>query len=482
MSAALLQKYRDIEVEAGASSAALRISHRSVKLFAVCTDCATMIGSSVLASFFHGFMTASARQDFLVALGVGALASVIFVPVSEASGQYRWSALAQPGLSLRRLIVTCIFVCLSLTAILVLLKTSSLFSRGALLLFFALQTGGLLVNRVAGSVVLRRLLARDAIGGHPILVIGDAEELASLSEPSLIRHFGVREIGRIGIPSQDTAEAIDALRRAIELGRNCKAAGFCIALDWGDTDRLTLVKSALRASPLPVQLLPDRRLRGVLEQQPTQAVAQSLVIDLQRAPLTWTERLVKRAVDILVASSALLILSPVMLAVALAIRLDSPGPVIFKQRRNGFDHKSFQIFKFRSMTVLQDGSDIMQAHRNDQRVTRVGRFIRRTSVDELPQFLNVLRGDMSFVGPRPHALAHDDLYNSVIETYCLRHHVKPGITGWAQVMGHRGETRRVADMKARVDLDIWYVTNWSLLLDFRIMVSTFLAVLKYDAY
>jgi undecaprenyl-phosphate galactose phosphotransferase/putative colanic acid biosynthesis UDP-glucose lipid carrier transferase len=163
---------------------------------------------------------------------------------------------------------------------------------------------------------------------------------------------------------------------------------------------------------------------------------------------------------------------------AVAIKLDSEGPVLFRQRRNGFNTSPFVIFKFRTMTVMEDGAELQQAKRFDPRVTLIGRVLRRTSIDELPQLLNVLRGDMSLVGPRPHALAHDDHYGNLLSDYAFRHHVKPGITGWAQVKGYRGETSRIDQMKGRVDHDLWYINNWSLLLDCKILALTCLEVMR----
>jgi exopolysaccharide biosynthesis polyprenyl glycosylphosphotransferase len=173
-----------------------------------------------------------------------------------------------------------------------------------------------------------------------------------------------------------------------------------------------------------------------------------------------------------------LAIAPFLLVVSLAIMLDSPGPVLFRQARGGFNGRAFQILKFRTMRVMEDGPMITQATLNDRRLTRIGRWLRRSSVDELPQLINVLRGDMSLVGPRPHALAHDAQYSSLISNYPYRHHVKPGITGWAQVNGFRGETARVSLMKQRIDLDLWYVTNWSFWLDLRILFWTVLEVLR----
>jgi undecaprenyl-phosphate galactose phosphotransferase/putative colanic acid biosynthesis UDP-glucose lipid carrier transferase len=215
-----------------------------------------------------------------------------------------------------------------------------------------------------------------------------------------------------------------------------------------------------------------------LAANPLFKLKKSLSIEIQRGPLSRLEQQSKRAVDIAVASLALLALSPLMLLTALAIKLDSSGPVLFRQRRNGFNTKQFLILKFRTMSVLEDGDIISQAKQSDPRVTRVGRILRRTSIDELPQLLNVLFGHMSLVGPRPHALAHDSYYGHLLSEYAFRHHVKPGITGWAQVRGFRGETSRVEQMRSRVDCDLWYINNWSLALDLRILMLTCFEVMR----
>jgi exopolysaccharide biosynthesis polyprenyl glycosylphosphotransferase len=186
----------------------------------------------------------------------------------------------------------------------------------------------------------------------------------------------------------------------------------------------------------------------------------------------------KRAMDIVFASLALVFFAPAMLIAALAIALDSPGPVLFRQKRLGRDGIAFSIFKFRTMTVLEDGADVVQAREGDDRITRLGHFLRKSSIDELPQFINVIRGEMSLVGPRPHALAHDEMYARLIPDYTLRQLVKPGITGWAQVNGLRGETPTVDIMRRRVELDIWYVSRFSAALDLEILLRTPLEILR----
>jgi len=204
----------------------------------------------------------------------------------------------------------------------------------------------------------------------------------------------------------------------------------------------------------------------------------TLTFELKRAPLSRFERAMKRGTDIVLAGTALLVLVPFMLLVAAAIRLDTPGPVFFRQKRIGFNGLPFLIYKFRTMSVLEDGPIVRQAVAGDSRVTRVGKWLRRTSIDELPQLVNVLRGEMSLVGPRPHAEAHDTEFDRALADYALRQHVKPGITGWAQVNGYRGETPSLTSIQHRVEHDIWYIDNWSIWMEIRILIKTVGAVIE----
>jgi len=196
------------------------------------------------------------------------------------------------------------------------------------------------------------------------------------------------------------------------------------------------------------------------------------VVCLCDTPFTGSHLLMKRASDIVLASAILLLIWPLMLAIAVGVKLGSPGPVIFRQRRNGLDGDEIVVWKFRSMRTQDDGPVVQQATRGDPRITPFGAFLRRTSLDELPQFINVLQGRMSIVGPRPHAVAHNEEYRRLIKAYMVRHKVRPGITGWAQIHGHRGETDTLDKMQARVEYDLSYLRNWSLLMDLQIIART----------
>jgi len=200
-------------------------------------------------------------------------------------------------------------------------------------------------------------------------------------------------------------------------------------------------------------------------------------------PFHGMNALKKRGMVILLSSLALLVGWPLILAIAVGVKLSSPGPVLFKQRRYGLHGEQMRVYKFRTMTVCEDGPVVVQAAPQDVRITAIGRFLRRTSLDELPQLFNVLQGKMSFVGPRPHAVAHNELYRKLISGYMIRHKVRPGMTGWAQVHGLRGETRAVEQMRLRVQYDLDYLRNWSLALDFKILFKTVSIVFRHgNAY
>lgn len=196
------------------------------------------------------------------------------------------------------------------------------------------------------------------------------------------------------------------------------------------------------------------------------------VVSVFETPFRGVDAFVKRIQDIVLSSIILTIIAPVLLAVSVAVKVTSAGPVLFKQRRYGISGEDITVWKFRSMTVQDNGDTIQQATKNDVRITRLGGFLRRTSLDELPQFFNVLMGDMSIVGPRPHAAAHNELYRKKIRGYMLRHAVKPGITGWAQINGWRGETDTLEKMQYRIDYDHWYISHWSIWLDIKIIFLT----------
>jgi putative colanic acid biosynthesis UDP-glucose lipid carrier transferase len=233
----------------------------------------------------------------------------------------------------------------------------------------------------------------------------------------------------------------------------------------------------LRDTTTSVYLIPDVSLFDLMQAR-VGDIDGIPVIALCESPLQGGRGALKRGTDIVFATLLLAVASPVMLLIALAIKLDSPGRVFFKQDRYGLDGERIVVYKFRTMTVCENGARIVQAKRNDARVTRVGRFLRRTSLDELPQLVDVLQGRMSLVGPRPHAVAHNEQYRKLISGYMVRHKVPPGITGLAQVSGCRGETSTLDDMRRRVPSDLEYLRHWCWLLDIKIMLRTFVLLVR----
>jgi Undecaprenyl-phosphate glucose phosphotransferase len=422
------------------------------------------------------------------AAAIELVGAALFVLSAELEGLYRLPHVLAPVSSLARVLVILAVSQLGVVCILFLLKIGADYSRGAMIVstvtaFCLLPAGRLLIGAAARSGI-----RRGVVKGRRVVALGDADEIEQwrgLDFPQ----FGVDEVARIALRNptgsgEGGLSRADRVRvaRAVELARDLKAVEFALIMPWNRDRELAEVCALLRATPLAVRLYPDQRIRGILRQRRAGDLVENFSVEVQREPLSGRERALKRAMDVGLASLALVVLSPLLAAVALAIKCGSPGPAIFRQRRCGFDNREFVMFKFRTMTVLEDGGSIVQARRGDERVTRFGRFLRRTSIDELPQLLNVIRGEMSLVGPRPHAIAHDDEYKTHIDNYALRHHVKPGLTGAAQVLGLRGETRRLSQMERRVERDLWYIDNWSLTLDAKIIAMTCVALLRFDAY
>jgi putative colanic acid biosynthesis UDP-glucose lipid carrier transferase len=244
-----------------------------------------------------------------------------------------------------------------------------------------------------------------------------------------------------------------------------------ITLPLGSQPRIVELLDQLQGTTASLFFVPDVFGIGIIQGR-LQDMNGVPVVGICETPFTGTNELTKRVSDVVMASIILVLISPVLLALAIGVKLSSPGPIVFKQRRNGLDGNEIIVYKFRSMTTQDNGPVVQQAKRNDPRMTPFGAFIRRTSLDELPQFINVLQGRMSIVGPRPHAVAHNEEYRNLIKAYMVRHKVKPGITGWAQVNGHRGETDTIEKMQARVEYDLEYLRNWSLALDLQIIIRT----------
>ena len=335
---------------------------------------------------------------------------------------------------------------------------------------------------LAGRWLMRRFAAQPA-HRRPALVIGGGPLGARIAEAILARApYGHDLVGHVEDRHPDRCdervrerllgglEDLPALIRA----HHIRDAYITFALS--NQPRIRQMISVLQDAAVSIYLVPD--VFGVNVIQGRMRNMDGVpVVSLLESPFVGLNGLVKRLTDIVLASLILVLIAPVLLVVAIGVKLGSPGPVIFRQRRNGLDGDEIVVYKFRSMRVMENGPQVTQATKGDPRVTPFGAFIRRTSLDELPQFVNVLQGRMSIVGPRPHAVAHNEQYRPIIRSYMVRHKVKPGITGWAQVNGCRGETETLDKMQARVEYDLEYLRNWSLGLDVEIIFRTIRLVL-----
>ena len=307
-----------------------------------------------------------------------------------------------------------------------------------------------------------------------------AHRLASTGVPSirLVGVFDDRSSRRHELP-----EPLPLLGRLADLPRYVVENDIhliYISLPMTSERRVLTLLDELKDTTASVYFVPDIFVTDLIQGK-SASVCGLPVIAVRETPFTGRNAVIKRLSDILLSLAIVTLMSPILLLIAVAIATTSRGPVLFKQRRYGLDGKEILIYKFRSMSVCEDGKIVPQAIRNDLRVTPLGRFLRRTSLDELPQFFNVLGGSMSIVGPRPHAVAHNEMYRKVISGYMIRHKVRPGITGWAQVNGFRGETDSIDKMQARVDHDLEYLRRWSLGMDLRIIAKT-IVIIFCDRY
>lgn len=297
------------------------------------------------------------------------------------------------------------------------------------------------------------------------------------------QYIGVRFVGYFDDRKRERLDGIGdspllgSLPQLAEYVKTHHVDHIYLALPMATQPRILKVLDNLKDTTASIFFVPDIFVTDLIQGRVDQ-VGGMPVVAVCETPFTGANGFLKRLTDVVLSILILVLISPLMLATALGVKLSSPGPVIFKQRRYGLDGKEIVVYKFRSMTTCDDGATIAQATRGDKRITRFGAFIRKTSLDELPQFINVIQGRMSIVGPRPHAVAHNETYRKLVKGYMVRHKVKPGITGWAQVNGYRGETETVEKMEKRIEYDLEYLRNWSLGMDLWIIVKTGLLVFR----
>jgi Undecaprenyl-phosphate glucose phosphotransferase len=349
-------------------------------------------------------------------------------------------------------------------------KTTDVFSRGATGVLYVAGMLAFCGARVAMVELVGATKRRGWLPRRRLAIVGFESQLSRFVERYDLSKTGMEIVCATALRDDDE-HLDDDLALAAAMVRVLRPDDIVIAVPWARTPVIEACVDVFLRTPAEIHLGPE----AILDRFSEAAVAQLGPIsslNLTRRPLSLLQCIEKRIFDTTIAAVALLLLAPFFAIVALLIKLDSPGPIFFLQRRYGFNQEPFRIVKFRTMTTMEDHANLISATRFDPRVTRFGAFLRRSSIDELPQLLNILVGDMSLVGPRPHALAHDQRYDSRIDLYARRHNVKPGITGWAQVCGLRGEIATEEKMRRRVEHDLYYVDNWSLWLDIKIIALT----------
>ncbi|WP_108444438.1 undecaprenyl-phosphate glucose phosphotransferase [Halomonas denitrificans] len=416
-------------------------------------------------------------ERFVLAMAIIALLVVMLNTV--LGGYTRWRITTISTL-LGRLLLVWLVVALLATSIIYFSHAAQRYSRlwvgGTLLLSFAIAGGA----RVAVQLVLRgaRLKGR---ARRSVFLVGPGHHLVNVAKgmrASPGEGYSIAGVERI---SGSVGDAW--LERMARRVTDCEAreVWICVPLEMGSIVRSIFY--VLRNHTAEVRLIPDFRDMHLLNHRVSE-VAGHYAIDLSVTPMNGMARVIKRLEDIVVGGMISILVLPVCIVIAIAIKINSTGPVLFKQYRTGANGKQFKVYKFRSMKLHQEkNGQVTQATKTDPRITSFGAFLRRTSLDELPQFYNVLQGRMSIVGPRPHALAHNEQYKELVESYMRRHKVKPGITGWAQVNGLRGETDTLEKMEKRVEYDLWYIDNWSVWLDLRIILLTvFKGFINKNAY
>lgn len=409
---------------------------------------------------------------------LGMLAALLYVVPFAGRGESVLDTLLAGGRPLQRLVLRWHVAFLLMALIGFLTKTTDAFSRGWIALFFVIGLFVLLRFERTATRLVRWALVHGRVRSRRLMLIGSDEDLAAYrNKPSQAGQNGqivtVLRLApeQLGDDTDARASLAAALRSASD---DARIHGVDDVLMLPSTRRGDVLRACLDCfALLPVSVHLDAFSDiEAIGQPKIEAVGSVVALTLSAAPERPVAIIAKRAFDIVVSGLALVVLGPLLLSIAALIKLDSPGPVMFRQRRRGYNHREFSIYKFRTMTTLDDGDHVEQARVNDPRVTRIGRYLRRWSIDELPQLINVLKGEMSIVGPRPHAVAHDRFFETRIDRYARRLNVKPGITGWAQVNGYRGETDTDEKMSNRVAHDLYYIDNWSMPFDLYIIALT----------
>lgn len=463
-----------------------RLIGEAISIAIVVGDALAIVALSVLSGVAYHQVTYGESGDVLSFLRVGGVIATVVVIANMSRGEYQLGNFLSLAPHARRTaqLWNLTFICLLIIGFVG--KVTEVYSRGWIVIYYTSGLLTLLFLRYVAVRIVRRSTVARLIATKRVFLIGNAGEIERFIAKHEPRLGGVEIVGCRFLSAAAQSGSMRERQRALhrELGsvmpsiRQLEPDAVFIVTPWSDESAIDGCIEQLLTLPAEIHLGPGYALRKYSNAQLAR-LGPIASLQLVRLPLSRFELLQKRAFDVVMSTIGLVLLAPLLLCIALLIKLDSPGPVFFLQRRYGFNQKPFRIIKFRTMVTLDDGPVIHQARRGDPRVTRVGRWLRASNLDELPQLFNVLKGEMSLVGPRPHALSHDREYEHIIARYARRHNVKPGITGWAQVHGVRGETDTRDKMQRRVEHDLFYIENWSLARDLWILLWTVVSPSAY---
>lgn len=434
-----------------------------VPLFVALADLGIIFASGLLAYWIR-YNSFEMSGRYTTATLVICIAVVLSFSMGGVYGSQRGHSFARQ--------LSVLFACYAFSAAIIIslaffLKVSESYSRIWFATLLISGFGLCFLLRFIVFVVLRHMRSMDMNLKSVLLVHSDGASALQLDRGRGLEEFGFRIQHKLAYTTNE--DWLDKLVQKVD-SLGVHEVWLCLPLSEGGAIRSALY--ALRHYTVAVRFIPEWGDIPLLNHK-VSYIAGIYSLDLSCSPIDGPARVLKRLEDLIVGAAILIMILPVCVLIGLAIKFTSPGPVLFKQMRTGINGKSFKVYKFRSMVVhTEKEGEVTQAKKGDARVTKLGAFLRRTSLDELPQFFNVLQGRMSIVGPRPHALSHNEYYKDLVESYMQRHKVKPGITGWAQVSGYRGETETLEKMQKRVEYDLWYIDNWSLYLDIKIIFLT----------
>ena len=488
----------ELPIDAGVDLAAAapeathaRWSRRVVVDIIELADALCVIAGAVLTYLVHARSPFGPGMNLVLAVEAGLILALITTGFFRHAGLYdtrRMDAFpAKPLVVLSRMGLTfCLAVSLALSFHVISIEPLTWFP-----LWLASSFAAIVIGRLGARAFLRKKARQGYFHSH-VAVFGSGVIARRLRDYLLAHSTGMHLVGvyddrnERALQPADALEPNGTLEDLIAEGRRGSIDQIIIALPASADARIAEVARRLEQIPASMHVC-THILSDLIDRKTASHKVSSIgpigLIDIKRKPLADWGRLLKAALDYGLGGLLLVLALPLFALIAVAIKLDSRGPVFFRQRRRGLNHRLIEVFKFRSMKVLEQGAEVKQATKDDPRVTRVGKFLRASSLDELPQLINVVRGEMSLVGPRPHALVHDEFYGELLESYANRHQVKPGMTGWAQIHGFRGETETHDKMRLRVEHDLHYIDNWSFVLDLKILgLTPFYGILGKNAY